>query len=143
MSAINRWMLGGLLGFISMMQTLAAAAMPMAGVVAQRSDIVDAQVTCDARGCFSFGPRQSYRPPSFRPPDYSGGTYYKPRGTVVQPFVYRPQPANPAPATGVPATAISNRHKQWCEDRYKSYSRITDLYKTQTGHFQPCQSPYD
>ncbi|PZM12297.1 BA14K family protein [Rhizobium tubonense] len=141
MSTVGRWVLCGALGVASMMQVISAEAMPVAGMSAQRSDVIDAQVVCDGRGCFTFGPRQSYTPPSYRPPDYRGPTYYRPRGVVVQPFVYRPPAPNPAPLAQVPAASI-NRHKQWCQDRYKSYSSVTNLYKTHSGHSQPCESPY-
>ena len=141
MSTVGRWTLAAAVGAACVMQVIPAEAMPVAGLTAHRTDVIDVQTVCDGRGCFSFGPRQSYRPPSYRPQDYRGPTYYRPRAAGVQPYVYRPPAANPAPLARMPAASL-DRHKQWCQDRYRSYSSVTNLYKTHSGHSQPCQSPY-
>jgi hypothetical protein len=36
-----------------------------------------------------------------------------------------------------------NRHKAWCENRYKSYNAKTNTYVSSSGKRKQCNSPYD
>jgi hypothetical protein len=138
---IWKWKQAAAIGCLALAHVVPAEAMPVGALVVNRTDVIDVQTVCDGRGCFSYGPRQSFRPPSYRPQDFRGGTYYRPRAAVVQPYVYRPPAANPAPLARMPSAGL-DRHKQGCQDRYRSYSSVTNLYKTHSGHSQPCRSPY-
>src|SRR5262249_13337438 len=117
------------------------------------SDVVNAQVTCGATGCFTFGPQQSYRPPAYRPsylPPNAPPTYYRPRAVGVPPGSYyrlappkpaAPPPLNPQAVYRTPEGTYT-AHDQWCFNRYRSFNPDTNRYKTIEGRYKLCHSPY-
>lgn len=40
-------------------------------------------------------------------------------------------------------TGQANRHKAWCQGRYKSYNPKTNTYVSSNGKLKQCNSPYD
>lgn len=110
-------------------ETSAAAAMPSAMFLpaGRATNVIQAQTSCDARGCFTFGPRQSYHRPSYRPLGQTGPRYYGPRSAGPQRFIYRPQPPTTLPQARLPA-ADPSLHRQSCMNRYRSYDPLTDSY---------------
>ena len=146
-----------LAGLLWLLSAVAAAALPSApgGRQALPSAVTRAQVVCDYRGCFGFGPQQWYRRPTFPPPylpPNNSGTYYRPRAAGVPtapyyrmvpppparqqpPLASAPQPVYRSPAGGY------NRHVAWCLNRYRSYDPSTNRYMTYRGVFAECVSP--
>ncbi len=147
MTVFARITLGCALGLLCLMPLDALAAMPAARAVAGpvRSDIVDVQTVCDYRGCFGFGPRQWYRPPTYRPPGYQPPVYYRPRAAGTPRLLYQPptRRAVPAPPPSIARSpTTSSQHMQWCSGRYRSYNPTTNRYRTYRGLSQICRSPY-
>jgi hypothetical protein len=143
--------LGLALGFASLIAPSSAEAMPgaMRGAMAgQYSNVIKAQVSCDYRGCFGYGPRQFYRRPSYTPsyrPPNGPAIYHRPRAAgVPQPPLYRAQPqlVRPLPPAAVRSPAGGNQHLEWCLGRYRSYNPTTNRYRTYRGASQICRSPY-
>jgi hypothetical protein len=112
---------------ITEMPAAAATPSPTFSPAVRPTKIIHAQTSCDARGCFTFGPRQSYHRPSYRPLGQTGPRYYSPRGAGPQRFIYRPQPPTPLPQARLPA-ADPSFHRQSCMNRYRSYDPLTDSY---------------
>jgi len=131
-----------------------AVAMPAAPAVetGRMPYVIDAQVLCDYRGCFGFGPTQWYRRPTQQPsylPPNSPPVYYRPRAVGVPDSAYYrnvPPPAPQAPQARQiyrqPAEGTS-RHVAWCLDRYRSYNPETNRYMQTSGRYHECVSPYD
>ncbi|MDQ0562853.1 hypothetical protein QO004_004658 [Rhizobium mesoamericanum] len=108
------------------------------------SDMVRVGSTmCDARGCFTFGPVQSFRPsyvqPNYRPPTATGPTYYRPAARGRGPLYYDPPPVN----TVQPKTQERQFHVDWCRNQYRTYNPKTDRFLTYEGIYKTCNSPYD
>lgn len=67
---------------------------------------------------------------------YYGGWYYNSPWWTV-------------PVIGAGVVALTNgngsgnRHKAWCEGRYKSYNPKTNTYVSSNGKLKQCNSPYD
>ncbi len=139
-------------GLALLLQAPQVAAMPGAPVIAKSKlpYVVEAQVMCDYRGCFGFGPQQWYRPPNFPPsylPPNRPPIYYRPRavGVPSAPY-YRNVPQQPAPQMQPLArlpTEGTSRHVGWCLDRYRSYNPETNRYMQTSGRYRVCVSPYD
>lgn len=125
---------------------LAAAAPPVPAIAGERNPaIIDAQVMCDYRGCFGFGPQQWHRPayiqPNFRPPGNTPPTYIQPRAAGKPRLYYNVQP--PAATTyRPPAPTLDTRHVHWCQSKYRSYEPSRDRYMTYRGTYARCMSPY-
>lgn len=124
----------------------ATFAMPlgMFAPAAGQSNIVHAGSTmCDARGCFTFGPVQSFRPsyvqPNYRPPTATGPTYYRPGARGPAPLYYDPPPVR----TVQPKTQGRQFHVDWCRNQYRTYNPKTDRFVTYEGIYKTCNSPYD
>jgi hypothetical protein len=137
---------GSLLFLISILPPVIAEAMPAATVpTVHRSDVVNVQTLCDYRGCFGFGPRQTYRPPTYRPPGYQPPVYYRPRAAGAPRLIYQPPTRTITRTPIVPAgkaPVLGTQHTDWCLARYRSYNRTTNLYRTYRGQSQVCRSPY-
>ncbi|WP_040673859.1 BA14K family protein [Rhizobium grahamii] len=125
----------------------AALAMPLTGLSphADESDVIRVGSTmCDARGCFTFGPVQSFRPsyvqPNFRPPTAAGPTYYRPGAQGRGPLYYNPPPPV---RTVQPKTQDRQFHVDWCRTQYRTYNPKTDRFVTYEGFYKTCNSPYD
>ena len=112
--------------------TLKAAAYP--------SEVVKVLTTCDARGCFTFGPRQSYHRPGYVPIGPTGPGQKIQRGAGPQRFLLRPRPPAALPSARLPA-ADRLFHRQSCMNRYRSYNPLTDSYIASGGRTVRCQLP--
>jgi hypothetical protein len=123
----------------SLPTALPAAAMPKMALKAtgHRSDIVNVLTTCDTRGCFTFGPRQSYHRPAYRPIGPIGPGQNSQRGAAPR-FLYRPQPPAALPSARLPA-ADPLFHRQSCMNRYRSYNPLTDSYIGSGGRTVRCR----
>jgi hypothetical protein len=107
-------------------------------------DIILVQSTmCDFRGCFTFGPQQSFRPayvqPNYRPPTATGPTYYRPQAQGQAPLYYDPPPVR----TVRPTQPKKSFHVDWCRNQYRTYNPKTDRFITYEGIYKTCNSPYD
>lgn len=91
------------------------------------SMIVKALTTCDTRGCFTFGPRQSYHRPNYPPLGQTGPGFANPLAKRPPRFIFRPQPPKPLPQARLPA-ADPSFHRQDCMNRYRTYNPLTDSY---------------
>lgn len=151
MPGLNRGRLC-LIGLALLVPVLPAVAMPIARAPAEirMPYVIDAQVMCDARGCFGYGQQQWYRPPNFPPsylPPNRPPIYYRPRaaGVPSAPY-YRNVPQQPArqapPLITQPSQAIS-RHTAWCMDRYPNFNPESNRYRLPSGREQRCVSPFD
>ncbi|TCR90704.1 BA14K-like protein [Rhizobium sp. BK376] len=131
---------------VLLLSPLAANAVPLGSIGPQvHSDIVKVQTLCDYRGCFGFGPRQTYRPPTYRPPGYQPPVYYRPRATGTPNLIYQPPTTTSVPPPVRPATrapTLSRQHVQWCRGKYRSYDPTTNRYRTFRGGSLVCYSPY-
>ncbi len=123
-----------------------AFAMPLGASppAAGASDITRVGSTmCDARGCFTFGPVQSFRPsyvqPNYRPPTATGPTYYRPAARGRGPLYYDPPPVR----TVQPKAQGQQFHVDWCRNQYRTYNPKTDRFLTYEGIYKTCNSPYD
>lgn len=100
-----------------------------------------AMTMCDARGCMTYGPVQSFRPnyvqPNYRPPTTTGPNYYRPSARGPTPLYYAPQPP---PTTVRPSAKF---HVDWCRNQYRTYNPKTDRFLTYEGIYKTCNSPYD
>lgn len=114
---------------ISLAGVSSAGALPIARApqVDGASMITNVLTTCDTRGCFTFGPRQSYHRPNYPPLGQTGRRYDTPRTTRPSRFVFRPQPPAALPQARLPA-ADPSLHRQSCMNRYRSYNPLTDRY---------------
>jgi hypothetical protein len=130
----------------SFLSPLDANAMPTGYVGPQgHSDIVRVQTLCDYRGCFGFGPRQTYRPPTYRPPGYQPPVYYRPRATGTPNLIYQPPTTTSVPPPVLPTArtpTLGSQHMQWCLGKYRSFNPTTNRYRTYRGLSQVCRSPY-
>jgi hypothetical protein len=119
---------------------LQAATMPEIALKAteHRSEIVNVLTTCDARGCFTFGPRQSYHRPGYVPIGPTGPGQNIQRGAGPQRFLFRPKPPAALPSARLPA---EDRlfHRQSCMNRYRSYNPLTDSYTASGGRSMRCR----
>ncbi|KQV84534.1 hypothetical protein ASC90_02360 [Rhizobium sp. Root1220] len=135
-----------LMVFLSLVPVGHLSAMPLAPVRQTASDpnLVKVQSTmCDYRGCFTFGPTQSFRPayvqPNYRPPTATGPTYYRPSTQGQAPLYY-----DPPPVQNIRPKATNQRfHVDWCRNQYRSYNPKTDRFVTFEGIYKTCNSPYD
>lgn len=120
---------------------LSAQALPLTAIAKIEPPAVSIEVstTCDTRGCFTFGPRQSYQRPNYRPLGQTGPRYYSP-GARPPRFIFRPQPPRLPPKVRVPA-ADPSFHRQSCMNRYRSYDPLTDSYKAPGGRPVRCVLP--
>jgi hypothetical protein len=133
---------------VTVMSFSAAEAMlgPVGGFAMNgRSDVIRVQTLCDYRGCFGFGPRQWYRPPTYRPPGYQPPVYYRPRAAGTPRLLYQPPttttvPGRPASIARTPTT--SSQHILYCSGKYRSYNPATNRYRTYRGLDQVCRSAY-
>jgi hypothetical protein len=100
-AALARIVTIAILAGTSLPTTLQAAAMPKMTlkVTGYRSEIVNVLTTCDARGCFTFGPRQSYHRPGYLPIGPTGPGQNIRRGAAPQRFIFRPKPPAALPPT--------------------------------------------
>ncbi|WP_438617676.1 BA14K family protein [Oryzifoliimicrobium ureilyticus] len=125
----------------------AALAFPMVkSVDAPRSPslpVIDVQTKCDYRGCFTFGPVQSFRPayqqPNYRPPG-APENYYRPRAAGPAPLYNNPPPVRRILPDQTKAR--SSDHVQWCRNQYRSYNPQTDRFISYEGVYKTCNSPY-
>jgi hypothetical protein len=120
----------------------AASAAPIAGrpAFAGAPYIVKVLTTCDTRGCFTFGPRQSYHRPDYRPLGQTGPLDGNPRAARPPRFIFRPLPQRPLPHARLPA-ADPSFHRQTCMNRYRSYNPLTDSYIGSGGRPLRCVLP--
>lgn len=144
MGNVKRMMPIGMLVLLVLAIASSAAAMPRAAP-ATHSQIIKVQTVCDYRGCFGFGPRQWYRPPTYRPPGYQPPVYYRPRAAGPPRLIYQPPmrstvPPPPAPAARLPAP--NSQHVEYCLGKHRSYDPTTNRYRTYRGLSQVCRSPY-
>jgi hypothetical protein len=145
MIVFARAAVGCALGLACLLPPAVAEAMPMAPAAMERhSDVIDVQTVCDYRGCFGFGPRQWYRPPTYRPPGYRPPVYYRPRAAGTPRLLYQPPATTsvPSPPPPVRSPTLDSKHVEWCLGRYRSYNPTTNRYRTYRGLSQVCRSPY-
>lgn len=108
----------------------AAFAMPQPAVpaVGRGLPVVDVLTKCDTRGCFTFGPRQSYSRPTMQPTDQTGPRYYRPDAAGPPRFIPRQQTPAKRPQAARPLLVDPSLHRQRCLERYRSYDPRTDSY---------------
>lgn len=134
-----------LIAVLSLAPGASLSAMPLVSLPQGGSDpdIIKVQTMCDARGCFTYGRTQSFRPaymqPNYRPPTATGPTYYRPRAQGAAPLYYNTKPVQ----TVRPQTPGKNFHVQWCRNQYRTYNPKTDRFLTYEGIYKTCSSPYD
>jgi hypothetical protein len=111
--------------------------------ISAQTDVVRVQTLCDYRGCFGFGPRQWYRPPTYRPPGYQPPVYYRPRAAGPPRLIYQPPSTAAVPARPIaPTSTTSTKHMLYCSAKYRSYDAASNTYRTHGGREQVCRSPY-
>ncbi|TCL72034.1 BA14K family protein [Rhizobium sp. BK251] len=146
MPASYKAVLGSLLGAALSLPAAAAPLLPAAATM-RNPLVIEAQVQCDSRGCFGFGPQQwhrrSYVQPNYKPPG-TPPIYYQPRDAGPPRLYYPQQLVKPAPAPAPSARAPvsrDTRHIEWCSNRYRSYDPSTNSYLSFRGVYVECRSP--
>ena len=113
--------------FLALTHTVSAMPAPILPNVVRASPVVKVLTTCDTRGCFTFGPRQSYSRPTMQPTDQTGPRYYRPDAAGPPRFIPRAQPPAKRPQSR-PLLVDPSLHRQRCLERYRSYDPRTDSY---------------
>lgn len=135
-----------LVAIVSVFASSAVSAMPLSPgttTINPHRNIVRVQTLCDYRGCFGFGPRQWYRPPTYRPPGYQPPVYYRPRAAGTPRLLYQPPTSSGVPAPRViTRMPTSSQHILYCSGKYRSYNPTSNTYRTYRGLDQVCRSPY-
>jgi len=95
----------GVLVAATWLVALPAAAMPVvaAATLPDGSAAVQVLTTCDTRGCFTFGPRQSFHRPNYQPLGRTGPGVESPGAARPPRFIFRPQAPRPLPQARLPA----------------------------------------
>jgi len=65
-------------------------------------------------------------------PDYNPRPYWVPVPRPAERYERRYGP-----------NRASRRHIEYCLNRYRSYNPRTDTYRTRSGRYRTCMSPYD
>ena len=125
----RRAAIGLLIAIASLARVAPASAMPSASLPAidHAAIFTNVLTTCDTRGCFTFGPRQSYQRPNYQPLGPTGPGVQTPRAARPSRYIFRPQPPVPLPQARLPA-ADPSFHRQSCMNRYRTYNPLTDSY---------------
>jgi BA14K-like protein len=120
--------------------TAGAAPVAKAPNVHGGSMVVQGLTTCDTRGCFTFGPQQSYHRPNYQPLDPTGPGFASPLGGQPPRFIFSPQAPMPLPQARLPA-ADPSFHRQSCMNRYRTYNSLTDSFIGSGGRSVRCVLP--
>lgn len=141
-AGVRRAAIGWLVAAASLAAAAPAGAMPsvVLPAIGHAAIFTNVLTTCDTRGCFTFGPRQSYQRPNYRPIGPTGPGVASPRAARPPRFIFRPQPPRPLPQARSPA-ANPSLHRQNCLSRYRSYDPLTDSYIGSGGKSVRCVLP--
>lgn len=105
-----------------------AMSQPAMPAIERGLPVIDVLTKCDTRGCFTFGPRQSYSRPTMKPTDQTGPRYYRPDAAGPPRFIPRQQTPAKRPQAARPLLIDPSLHRQRCLERYRSYDARTDSY---------------